>query len=295
MENKNEKYIEQFRHLLRYFVVHLEYCYNESIGQITDWSDAEKKYKEYIVKKAGQGYNGGEIQKQINEWCNYPVGKVCISVSARNGYNTKASYLHWDGTGLNINAEWNEKKIEKTFVEDDENLGNKIKKLINQIPEGIFELTDEIVTQAIVELNVELDKQIYVSLADHIAFAIKRFKNGITIKNELLSEIRRVHKKEFIFSLWAVDYINKKLYVNLPEDEAGFISLHFVNASYNETTTKSVESTKVIKDILNIIKYYFSIELDEEDLNYDRLLTHLKYFLGYLPAAKNASFHQSAI
>lgn len=170
------------------------------------------------------------------------------------------------------------KRIEKTFIVDDENLGNKIKKLINQIPEGIFELTDEIITHAIVELNVELDKQIYVSLADHIAFAVKRFKNGITIKNELLNEIRRVHRNEFKVSLWAVEYINKKLDIQLPEDEAGFIALHFVNASYKETTMKSVESTKIIKDILNIIKYYFSIELDEDDLNYDRLLTHLKYF-----------------
>ena len=41
---------------------------------------------------------------------------------------------------------------------------------------------------------------------------------------------------------------------------------------------QAVESTKIIKDILNIIKYYFAIELDEDDLNYDRLLTHLKYF-----------------
>lgn len=170
------------------------------------------------------------------------------------------------------------KRIEKTFIVDDENLGNKIKKLINQIPEGIFELTDEIITNAIVELNVELDKQVYVSLADHISFAVKRFKNGITIKNELLSEIRRVHRKEFRVSLWAVDYINKKLDVQLPEDEAGFIALHFVNASYKETTMKSVESTNIIKNILNIIKYHFSIELDEDDLNYDRLLTHLKYF-----------------
>ena len=170
------------------------------------------------------------------------------------------------------------KRIEKTFIVDDENLGNKIKKLINQIPEGIFELTDEIVTHAIVELNVELDKQVYVSLADHIAFAVKRFKNGITIKNELLNEIRRVHRNEFKVSLWAVDYINKKLDIQLPEDEAGFIALHFVNASYKETTMKSVESTRIIKDVLNIIKYYFAIELDEDDLNYDRLLTHLKYF-----------------
>ncbi|MDU2490163.1 MAG: PRD domain-containing protein [Clostridium celatum] len=170
------------------------------------------------------------------------------------------------------------KRIEKTFIVDDENLGNKIKKLINQIPDGIFELTDEIITKAIVELNVELDKQVYVSLADHIAFAVKRFKNDITIKNELLNEIRRVHRNEFRVALWAVDYINKKLDIKLPEDEAGFIALHFVNASYKETTMKSVESTKIIKDVLNIIKYYFTIELDEDDLNYDRLLTHLKYF-----------------
>lgn len=120
MENKNEtKYIEQFRYLLRYFVVHLEYCYNESINKETDWwTDAEKEYKKCIVKKTGQGYNGDEIQKQINKWCNYPVGKVCISVSARGGYKTKASYLHWYGTGLNIIAEWKDDKIEKLYFRD---------------------------------------------------------------------------------------------------------------------------------------------------------------------------------
>lgn len=186
------------------------------------------------------------------------------------------------GSGIAFNKkpgqQIDEKKIEKTFVVDDENLGNKIKKLINQIPEGIFEITDEIITHAIVELNTVLDKQIYVSLADHIAFAVKRFRSGIIIKNELLNEVRRVHKAEFKVSLWAVDYINEKLEIELPEDEAGFIALHFVNAGYRETTMKSITSTKIIKDILNIIKYNFAIELDEDDLNYDRLLTHLKYF-----------------
>lgn len=186
------------------------------------------------------------------------------------------------GSGIAFNKkpgqQIDEKKIEKTFVVDDENLGNKIKKLINQIPEGIFEITDEIITHAIVELNTVLDKQIYVSLADHIAFAVKRFRSGIIIKNELLNEVRRVHKAEFKVSLWAVDYINEKLGIELPEDEAGFIALHFVNAGYRETTMKSITSTKIIKDILNIIKYNFAIELDEDDLNYDRLLTHLRYF-----------------
>lgn len=171
-----------------------------------------------------------------------------------------------------------EKKIEKTFVIDNKTLGNKIKKLINQIPDGIFELSHEIITHAQKELNLKFDNQIYISLSDHIAFAIKRYNKNIDLKNDLLNEIRRVHKNEFKEALWAVKFINEKLKIKLPEDEAGFIALHFVNASFNETTTKSITSTKIIKDILNIITYYFSLELNEDDLNYDRLLTHLKYF-----------------
>lgn len=122
METKNEiDYIGQFRHLLRYFVVHLEHCHNKGIIQNMNWwGKDEKNYAEKIKKRTGQGYNGNEIQEQINEWCNYPVGKVCISVqsSAHGGYQTKASYLHWYGTGLNINAEWKDDKIEKLYFRD---------------------------------------------------------------------------------------------------------------------------------------------------------------------------------
>ena len=125
---------------------------------------------------------------------------------------------------------------------------------------------------------MKFDKQIYISLSDHIAFAIKRYKKNMMIKNELLSEIRRVHKNEYKVALWALNFLNKKLKIELPEDEAGFIALHFINASLNQTTTSSIESTKIVKDILNIIRYYFALEFNEDDLNYDRLLTHLKYF-----------------
>lgn len=169
-------------------------------------------------------------------------------------------------------------KVEKTFVVDDKRMGNKIKKLINQIPDGIFELSHEIICYASKELNKKLDKQVYISLSDHIAFALKRHRNNIRIKNDLLDEIRRIHKDEFKIALWAVDFLNKKLHVDLPEDEAGFIALHLINAGYNEVTNNSLIATNIIKGILNIIRYYYLVEFDIDDLNYDRLLTHLKYF-----------------
>jgi beta-glucoside operon transcriptional antiterminator len=157
-------------------------------------------------------------------------------------------------------------------------MGNKLKKLINEIPDGVFELAHEIITYAAKELNRKLDKQIYISLSDHMGFAIKRYKNKVEIKNDLLDEIRRIHKEEYRVALWGLKYINSKLKINLPEDEAGFIALHFVNASYQETSKESILSTNIVKGILNIIRYYYSVEFDEDDINYDRLLTHLKYF-----------------
>lgn len=198
------------------------------------------------------------------------------------------------GSGIAFNKktgqEIDQRKIEKRFIVDDEKLGNKIKKLINEIPDGFFELADEIISHASNELDVKLDKQIYISLSDHIAFAVKRHKNNIIIKNDLLDEIRRIHKNEFKVSVWAVDFINNKLKINLPEDEAGFIALHFVNASYNETTKDSITSTKVTRDILDIIRSHFSLDFNEDDLNYDRLLTHLKYFSKRIV---NRSQHQN--
>lgn len=210
------------------------------------------------------------IEKVLNN-------NVVISIDPKS---KKEIILLGSGIAFNkkVGQEIEDKKIEKTFIIDDQSLGNKLKKLINQIPDGVFQLAHEIIAYASKELNVKFDKQIYISLSDHIAFAIKRYKKNIVVKNELLSEIKRVHRREYKVALWAVDFLNSKLNIELPEDEAGFIALHFINASFNETTSNTVTYTKVVKDILNIIRYYFSLEFKEDDLNYDRLVTHLKYF-----------------
>ena len=37
--------------------------------------------------------------------------------------------------------------------------------------------------------------------------------------------------------------------------------------------------TKIIQDVLNIVKYHFNIIIDEESLDYERFVTHLKFFV----------------
>ncbi|MDB8789409.1 PRD domain-containing protein [Romboutsia sp. 1001216sp1] len=186
------------------------------------------------------------------------------------------------GCGIGFKKKVGEKvdqeKIEKKFVMEDENLAKKITRIATEVDEDIFNVTSKIIEYAKQNLNTELDDYIYVALADHISFAIKRYNQNIEIKNDLLYEIKRIHKKEFQIGMWAIDYINKEFNVNFTKDEAAFIAMHIINANYKESTKESFLMTKIVKEILNIIRYYYSVEFKEDDFNYDRLVTHLKFF-----------------
>lgn len=177
-----------------------------------------------------------------------------------------------------IGEEIDKSKIEKKFITEDDTFKQKIIKLASEVDEKVFDTSSNIIDYAQKFLNTELDDYIYASLTDHISFALKRFEENIEIKNDLLYEIRRIHKREFEIGKWAIDYINEQLNVKFPIDEAGFIAMHIVNANYKESTSESFLMTKIVKDILNIIRYYYSVEFEEDDYNYDRLITHLKFF-----------------
>ena len=50
---------------------------------------------------------------------------------------------------------------------------------------------------------------------------------------------------------------------------------------------ETVQITKMINDIIKIIKYNYRMELDEYSLHYERFITHLKFFAKRLFSGKN--------
>jgi beta-glucoside operon transcriptional antiterminator len=171
-----------------------------------------------------------------------------------------------------------ESKIEKIFKLDNKDVSEKFKTLLYDIPLEYMDVTEEIISYAKVKLGKKLNDSIYISLTDHITFAIERNEKGLLITNALLWEIKRIYKDEFQIGVEALKMIQNKLGISLPDDEAGFIAMHIVNAELNEEMPNVVSMTKLIQDILNIVKYHFKIDLDEESLNYFRFLTHLRFF-----------------
>lgn len=170
-------------------------------------------------------------------------------------------------------------KIDKIFLLNENEFTTRLTELLNDIPISHFELTNEIITYANNLLKTELGDNIYLTLADHIHFAIERHEKGIELKNAMLFEIKRFYKKEFAIGLDALKMIERTTGLTLGEDEAGFIAMHFVNARVDGNEMKStMKMTKIVQDVLNIVTYHYGVVLDEASLNYSRFLTHLQYF-----------------
>lgn len=104
-----------FKTLIKYFVAHLEHnakTDKDSRKNIDEPLKTLLKGKEFV---ASGHYNSKNFQRNISDWTLYPMGRMSITIGNTFGdWTTKASYIQWRDTGLNIVADWNqyEKKIE---------------------------------------------------------------------------------------------------------------------------------------------------------------------------------------
>lgn len=168
--------------------------------------------------------------------------------------------------------------IEKVFSLNSNELNDRFKELLAEIPAACMIASEQIISLAKERLPGKLHNSIYISLTDHIHFAVQRHTEGIDIKNVLLWEIRKQYPKEFAVGIAALEIITQRMKITLPEDEAGFIALHLVNAQLNDDMHNTLQITRVMQEIMHIVKYHFRLEYNEEALSYHRFVTHLKFF-----------------
>ncbi len=177
-------------------------------------------------------------------------------------------------------------KVEKTFTQIDRQMTSKLVSLLTEIPIDYFQLVEQIIKDAKIRLGKKLNDNLIITLTDHIFFATKRIREGIIVRNGLLWETKRIYPEEFAIGKQALQQVEARYQVSLPEDEAAFIALHLINAQLGEELPTVVEMTKIMKNILEIVRMHFMISLDEDSLNYYRFITHLKFFTQRLVTEK---------
>ncbi len=166
----------------------------------------------------------------------------------------------------------------KVFKNSDKELNKRFKSIISDIPQEYMKITERVVFALEKEYDKKINDVIYVSLTEHIHGAIERFKQGIQLKNPMLIDIKRLFKDEYEVSKQALEYIEEEFGIVFEEDEAAYIAQHIINAELNDNMIDVANITKIMQEILSVIKYTYKMEFDEESIFYYRFITHLKFF-----------------
>ncbi|WP_081168591.1 BglG family transcription antiterminator LicT [Lactococcus garvieae] len=210
-----------------------------------------------------------EIRKILNN-------NVVIAINSRNeeiilmglgiGFSKK--------TGQAVEVD----KIEKVFGLKATSDIQSFSEILNEIPSKIIELSMLTLAEVKTKFDKEISDTTLVAFADHLHAALLRTEENISVKNFLLWDIKRFFPEEFKICLKALKKVKEQYNVELPEDEAGFLTMHIVNGTLGAGHEYAMQLTKLMEEILTTLKYTLKITFDEQDIYFQRFITHLKFF-----------------
>lgn len=92
----------------------------------------------------------------------------------------------------------------------------------------------------IVNVNLEKDEKLLKGLMNHLNPMIYRLRNGIVLKNPLLTEIKQQYSLMFNITWFVLIDFEKEMDIHIPEDEIGFILVHFQSALERHADIKKI-------------------------------------------------------
>ncbi|MDD7794703.1 transcription antiterminator [Clostridium sp. 'White wine YQ'] len=221
--------------------------------------------EEYVIKKVLNN-NVVIAEKDSNEF---------VLVGKGIGFNTTK------GTRLP------EDKIENIFIKQSFKSKENFNRVLQDINGEIVGISEEIISLCEKELDVKINGAIHVSLPDHINFAITRANEGIRIENPFLHELEALYSKEYALAEKALNMINERFNIKLPNDEIGFICMHINAAIGEQEVGATLAYTKKVGEIMDFLYKLLGKTPDRGSLGYVRTITHLNFMIERVKNKKN--------
>lgn len=168
--------------------------------------------------------------------------------------------------------------IEKKFRLENAAQMQQLADLMTDLPSSYLTLVGEIIQKVSPMIEGHLSNSLYITLTDHLHFAVERAVEGIHLPNPLRWDIKQIYPREYAAALIAVSMTEDMMDVKLEEDEAASIAIHFVNAELNSDMPLAVKVTDVVQGIVNIIQDFYGDSVDEHSVQFERILAHIRLF-----------------
>ena len=121
---------------------------------------------------------------------------------------------------------------------------------------------------------------ILIAMADHIALAVSRAKEGCELPNPFSQDIRALFSQEYEAALKGRELIRQELGVEISEDEVSYITLHIHGGLSDENVSQSLELARLVQDGIRQVEEGMGMNLPAASLGYNRLMSHLRYMIA---------------
>lgn len=157
--------------------------------------------------------------------------------------------------------------------------GEKKKDISEQIDIQYVEVSAEILATAQKKFP-QVNENILLPLADHIAFAIHRLKQNIEITNPFVADIKLLFPDEFALAQQGGKLIEDRFGITVSEDEVSYITLHIHSAITAEHIDLSLQIVSLIKDFVSNIEKECDLSINYDSITYTRFVTHIKFMVS---------------
>lgn len=159
--------------------------------------------------------------------------------------------------------------------------------MLSSLPEEALMAAADIAEQAEIALQAELNPNLPFTLADHIAFAQEREKQGIRLATPLHYDVQHLYPQEYELGLQAMETVRLRTGTALPRAEAVNIALHIVNAELEGSDLSStLAAVEVLDEVTVLVERELGIALDRESYNYARFAMHIQFLVRRLSSGK---------
>ncbi|WP_303753247.1 PRD domain-containing protein [Enterococcus sp. S86.2] len=173
-----------------------------------------------------------------------------------------------------------DEEVDKMYILDSFDMLDHFSYLLSHSDPNDIILINNIISYAEKELQFQASDYLSLTLLDHLEFLIKRVEKKQYIKSPLIWDVKRFYPKHFQVGIRALRMIEEQKGIQLPDDEAVSISLHFVNMEESKIAKQDkVSEMQILGDIISIIEKNFHVKLDENSTNFLRFTNHLQYFI----------------
>ncbi len=184
------------------------------------------------------------------------------------------------GFGRKVNEQLDGSFNGKVYELQKETSKGPTKDVLNHLEPMYLEISSEIISIA-EERFENIDRNILLPLADHIAFAITRIKSGMNITNPFVNDICLLYPEEYEVAELGKNIIAERCGYEINEDEVGYITLH-IHSAMGEQVDEGMLVAVIINESIQQVERECGVEIDVHTLSYSRLLTHMKYLLARL-------------